>query len=193
MRFLCVFHSEIGRRAYLCVLSFQRFPMGTHPLTDTIRFVSLNRKQLAEQIQNLTVSSTTSTSGNQQSATGTSKPSASVATDKSTQNPANSAKDTASTVAASNEPSAKENLEQRVKFLQTKLANAPMPSITSKRRQLPSIEEAWNLPISAEMSSRQQQSAQNNQQRAFVKGFNQVRVEPAFSDAYFLIALKNLF
>lgn len=45
-----------------------------------------------------------------------------------------------------------------------------MPSITSKRRQLPSIEEAWNLPISAEMSSRQQQSAQANQQRSIAKG-----------------------
>lgn len=30
----------------------------------------------------------------------------------------------------------------------------------SRRRQLPSIEEAWNLPISAEMSSRQQQQQQ---------------------------------
>jgi len=29
-----------------------------------------------------------------------------------------------------------------------------------RRRQLPSIEEAWNLPISAEMSSRQQQQQQ---------------------------------
>lgn len=50
-----------------------------------------------------------------------------------------------------------------------------MPSITSKRRQLPSIEEAWNLPISAEMSSRQQQqSAQVNQQRQYQKGYGQV-------------------
>ncbi|XP_046672400.1 histone demethylase UTY isoform X2 [Homalodisca vitripennis] len=63
------------------------------------------------------------------------------------------------------------NLSQRIKFLQTHLGNAPMPSITSKRRQLPSIEEAWNLPISAEMSSRQQQQQQQqnnnntNQQR----------------------------
>ncbi|XP_054265858.1 histone demethylase UTY-like isoform X2 [Macrosteles quadrilineatus] len=56
------------------------------------------------------------------------------------------------------------NLSQRIKFLQTHLGNAPMPSITSKRRQLPSIEEAWNLPISAEMSSRQQQQ-QSNQPR----------------------------
>lgn len=33
----------------------------------------------------------------------------------------------------------------------------------SRRRQLPSIEEAWNLPISAEMSSRQQQQQQQQQ------------------------------
>ncbi|RZF43322.1 hypothetical protein LSTR_LSTR001583 [Laodelphax striatellus] len=57
------------------------------------------------------------------------------------------------------------NLSQRIKFLQTHLGNAPMPSITSKRRQLPSIEEAWNLPISAEMSSRQQQQQQQQQQQ----------------------------
>ncbi|XP_060537446.1 histone demethylase UTY isoform X2 [Cylas formicarius] len=49
------------------------------------------------------------------------------------------------------------HLTQRINFLQAHLANAPMPSITSQRRQLLSIEEAWNLPISAEMSSRQQQ------------------------------------
>lgn len=66
-----------------------------------------------------------------------------------------------------------QNLSQRIRFLQTQLAHAPMPSITSKRRSLPSIEEAWNLPISAEMSSRQQQQsaqAQTQQQRAFAKG-----------------------
>jgi histone demethylase len=44
-----------------------------------------------------------------------------------------------------------------------------MPSITSKRRQLPSIEEAWNLPISNEMSSRQQQ---NQRQQQFQKVTN---------------------
>lgn len=66
-----------------------------------------------------------------------------------------------------------QNLSQRIKFLQSQLAHAPMPSITSKRRSLPSIEEAWNLPISAEMSSRQQQQQtaaqqqQTQQQRAF--------------------------
>lgn len=56
-------------------------------------------------------------------------------------------------------------LTQRIKFLKGQLANAPMPSITSKRRQLLSIEEAWNLPISAEMSSRQQQQSQPQQNR----------------------------
>ncbi|XP_063993292.1 histone demethylase UTY isoform X2 [Diachasmimorpha longicaudata] len=48
------------------------------------------------------------------------------------------------------------SLQQRINFLQSHLSQAPMPSIAAKR-QLPSIEEAWNLPISAEMSSRQQQ------------------------------------
>lgn len=66
-----------------------------------------------------------------------------------------------------------QSLTQRIKFLQSHLAQAPMPSITSKRRQLPSIEEAWNLPISNEMSSRQQQTAQQRNQYQ-TKGFAQV-------------------
>ncbi|XP_014606209.1 PREDICTED: histone demethylase UTY isoform X3 [Polistes canadensis] len=52
------------------------------------------------------------------------------------------------------------SLQQRINFLQSNLSQAPMPSVAAKRRQLPSIEEAWNLPISAEMSSRQQQQQQ---------------------------------
>ncbi|XP_076164957.1 utx histone demethylase isoform X3 [Ptiloglossa arizonensis] len=52
------------------------------------------------------------------------------------------------------------SLQQRINFLQSHLSQAPMPSVATKRRQLPSIEEAWNLPISAEMSSRQQQQQQ---------------------------------
>ncbi|XP_055386671.1 lysine-specific demethylase 6A [Condylostylus longicornis] len=66
-----------------------------------------------------------------------------------------------------------QNLLQRIQFLQTQLAQAPMPSITSKRRQLFSIEEAWNLPISAEMSSRQQQQQQQIQQHQNVHQANQ--------------------
>uniref|UniRef100_T1JK09 Uncharacterized protein n=1 Tax=Strigamia maritima TaxID=126957 RepID=T1JK09_STRMM len=56
------------------------------------------------------------------------------------------------------------NLATRIKFLQTQIANAPMPSVSVKPRQLPTIEEAWNLPISAEMTSRQQHASANHQQ-----------------------------
>ncbi|CAH4030941.1 lysine-specific demethylase 6A isoform X1 [Pieris brassicae] len=50
-------------------------------------------------------------------------------------------------------------LRHRLAALRAHLAHAPMPSVTGKRRPLPSIEEAWNLPISAEMSSRAPKSA----------------------------------
>ncbi|XP_046968325.1 lysine-specific demethylase 6A isoform X3 [Vanessa cardui] len=50
-------------------------------------------------------------------------------------------------------------LRQRLAFLRAHLAHAPVPSVTGKRRSLPSIEEAWNLPISAEMSSRAPKAA----------------------------------
>lgn len=138
--------------------------------------------QLSDQIQNLTVSSTTSTSGPQQSTSSakssdksekqnsTAGNATATTSNNSNLNLSNSSKDSI----VSDVNSANESLAQRVKFLQTKLAHAPMPSITSKRRQLPSIEEAWNLPISAEMSSRQQQTAQSNQQRAYAKNYNHV-------------------
>lgn len=145
----------------------------------------IHRQQISDQIQNLTVSSTTSNSSNQQS-TGSSsaaktsgKHSADASANSNNLNLTNILKDTA---AAANANTANESLAQRVKFLQTKLAHAPMPSITSKRRQLPSIEEAWNLPISAEMSSRQQQTAQNNQQRAYAKSYNHVSTSRLFDN-----------
>uniref|UniRef100_A0A0K2U1I1 JmjC domain-containing protein n=2 Tax=Lepeophtheirus salmonis TaxID=72036 RepID=A0A0K2U1I1_LEPSM len=63
------------------------------------------------------------------------------------------------------------NLHQRIKYLKTQLSNAPpqpsTPSSTgtttnnssatssTKPKQLPTVEEAWNLPISNEMTSRQ--------------------------------------
>ncbi|KAH0548799.1 hypothetical protein KQX54_002467 [Cotesia glomerata] len=53
------------------------------------------------------------------------------------------------------------SLHQRISFLQSHLSQAPMPSVATKKRPFPSIEEAWNLPISAEMSSRQQQQPAN--------------------------------
>ncbi|XP_030762283.1 lysine-specific demethylase 6A isoform X2 [Sitophilus oryzae] len=67
------------------------------------------------------------------------------------------------------------HLTQRINFLQDRLANAQMPSVTSQRRQLLSIEEAWNLPISAEMSSRQQQHTQQprSASQSFQKPYGQ--------------------
>ncbi|XP_077515282.1 utx histone demethylase isoform X2 [Amblyomma americanum] len=54
--------------------------------------------------------------------------------------------------------SSSSSLASRVKFLQTQLSAAP-PASVQKPRQLPCIEDAWNIPISQEMASRQ-----NNQQ-----------------------------
>lgn len=44
------------------------------------------------------------------------------------------------------------SLAERIKFLQTQLANAPPPTQATK---LPCIEDAWNIPISQEMATRQ--------------------------------------
>ncbi|XP_025262592.1 histone demethylase UTY isoform X1 [Camponotus floridanus] len=56
------------------------------------------------------------------------------------------------------------SLQQRINFLQSHLSQAPpMPSVATKKRHLPSIEDAWNLPISAEITSRQQQQQQQQQ------------------------------
>lgn len=126
------------------------------------------------------ISSNQSTSNAKNSATGEKNLANSLASSNLNNNTSltNILKD--STSNAANSDSVKENLAERVKFLQNKLAHAPMPSITSKRRQLPSIEEAWNLPISAEMSSRQQQSVQSNQQRAYAKNYNNVSISIHF-------------
>lgn len=43
------------------------------------------------------------------------------------------------------------SLSERIKFLQTQLANAPAAQTT----KLPCIEDAWNIPISQEVASRQ--------------------------------------
>lgn len=124
-----------------------------------MRKIIFHLSQTTEQIQNLTVSSTTNPTGH-------SAPSQISPVHSAHGSHKNLLKDSTITTSGGKP----QNLSQRIKFLQTQLAHAPMPSITSKRRQLPSIEEAWNLPISAEMSSRQQQSAQANQQRSIAKG-----------------------
>jgi histone demethylase len=63
------------------------------------------------------------------------------------------------TNATRNKPSVP-TLAQRIKYLKTQMASAPSPVSTSKSRQLPSVEEAWNLPISNEMTNRQNQPRQ---------------------------------
>uniref|UniRef100_A0A8C1DXF4 [histone H3]-trimethyl-L-lysine(27) demethylase n=1 Tax=Cyprinus carpio carpio TaxID=630221 RepID=A0A8C1DXF4_CYPCA len=46
-------------------------------------------------------------------------------------------------------------LTARIKCLQAQLCNLPQGSLPSKSKMLPSIEEAWSLPIPAELTSRQ--------------------------------------
>ncbi|XP_007638812.1 lysine-specific demethylase 6A isoform X12 [Cricetulus griseus] len=46
-------------------------------------------------------------------------------------------------------------LAARIKYLQAQLCNLPQGSLQSKTKLLPSIEEAWSLPIPAELTSRQ--------------------------------------
>ncbi|XP_074179822.1 lysine-specific demethylase 6A-like isoform X4 [Rhinolophus sinicus] len=56
-------------------------------------------------------------------------------------------------------------LTGRIKFLQAQLCNLPQGSLQNKNKLLPSIEEAWSLPIPAELTSRQ--GAMNTAQQAY--------------------------
>nr|XP_008505442.1 PREDICTED: lysine-specific demethylase 6A-like isoform X5 [Equus przewalskii] len=56
-------------------------------------------------------------------------------------------------------------LAGRIKFLQAQLCNLPQGSLQNKTKLLPSIEEAWSLPIPAELTSRQ--GAMNTAQQAY--------------------------
>ncbi|XP_046320204.1 histone demethylase UTY isoform X3 [Marmota monax] len=47
------------------------------------------------------------------------------------------------------------SLAARIKLLQAQLCNLPQGSLQNKTKLLPSIEEAWSLPIPAELTSRQ--------------------------------------
>ncbi|XP_014681002.1 PREDICTED: histone demethylase UTY-like [Priapulus caudatus] len=58
------------------------------------------------------------------------------------------------------------NIAARVKILETQLANPQLSSL-QRPKTLPSIEEAWNLPIPAELTSRQG-NANNMQQRSAI-------------------------
>ncbi|XP_077003273.1 lysine-specific demethylase 6A-like isoform X5 [Tamandua tetradactyla] len=56
-------------------------------------------------------------------------------------------------------------LAGRIKYLQGQLCNLPQCSLQNKTKLLPSIEEAWSLPIPAELTSRQ--GALNTAQQAY--------------------------
>uniref|UniRef100_A0A7N5JFJ3 [histone H3]-trimethyl-L-lysine(27) demethylase n=1 Tax=Ailuropoda melanoleuca TaxID=9646 RepID=A0A7N5JFJ3_AILME len=64
-------------------------------------------------------------------------------------------------------------LAARIKYLQAQLCNLPQGSLQNKTKLLPSIEEAWSLPIPAELTSRQ--GAMNTAQQMRQTGVAQVR------------------
>nr|XP_043875984.1 lysine-specific demethylase 6A isoform X3 [Solea senegalensis] len=61
-------------------------------------------------------------------------------------------------------------LTQRIKLLQAQLCNLQPGSLQNKSKMLPSIEEAWSLPIPAELTSRQ--GGLNTAQTSQVGGLN---------------------
>uniref|UniRef100_A0A8C6CA46 [histone H3]-trimethyl-L-lysine(27) demethylase n=1 Tax=Monodon monoceros TaxID=40151 RepID=A0A8C6CA46_MONMO len=61
-------------------------------------------------------------------------------------------------------------LTGRIKFLQAQLCNLPQGSLQNKTKLLPSIEEAWSLPIPAELTSRQ--GAMNTAQQNSSENWN---------------------
>uniref|UniRef100_A0A3B3BRC7 [histone H3]-trimethyl-L-lysine(27) demethylase n=1 Tax=Oryzias melastigma TaxID=30732 RepID=A0A3B3BRC7_ORYME len=66
-------------------------------------------------------------------------------------------------------------LTQRIKLLQAQLCNLHPGSLQNKSKMLPSIEEAWSLPIPAELTSRQ--GALNATQAQQVRSRGQLRAE----------------
>ncbi|XP_031234240.1 histone demethylase UTY isoform X3 [Mastomys coucha] len=64
-------------------------------------------------------------------------------------------------------------LTSRIKFLQAQLCNLPQSSPQNKTKLLPSIEEAWSLPIPAELTSRQ--GAMNTAQQNISDSWNSVQ------------------
>ncbi|XP_074070236.1 lysine-specific demethylase 6A isoform X3 [Macrotis lagotis] len=63
-------------------------------------------------------------------------------------------------------------LAARIKYLQAQLCNLPQGSLQNKTKLLPSIEEAWSLPIPAELTSRQgaMNTAQQNTSSTWSSG-----------------------
>nr|XP_008105642.2 PREDICTED: lysine-specific demethylase 6A isoform X1 [Anolis carolinensis] len=73
-------------------------------------------------------------------------------------------------------------LAARIKYLQAQLCNLPQGSLQNKTKLLPSIEEAWSLPIPAELTSRQgamnttQQACKSHQNTEPVLGLSQTPI-----------------
>lgn len=67
--------------------------------------------------------------------------------------------------ATSNKASVNPNLAAKIKFLQQHLVNIPIQHLQNRPKALPSLEEAWSLPIPAELISRQAANSAANQQQ----------------------------
>ncbi|XP_063702646.1 histone demethylase UTY isoform X2 [Culicoides brevitarsis] len=133
-----------------------------------------NTETITKEIQNLSVSSSTSVNNNSNSNLSNTTSSNFVS------NISNSSSSSLRETTITTSGAKPQSLTQRIKFLQQQLTHAPMPSITSKRRQLPSIEEAWNLPISNEMSARQHQQQHQQQKNGMNYGQTATQGPPAY-------------
>ncbi|CAH1781540.1 unnamed protein product [Owenia fusiformis] len=65
------------------------------------------------------------------------------------------------------------NLSARIAFIEEQFAKSPIPDLQPKTKTLPSIEQAWSLPIPAELTSRQSAPNSGNQPRMMQPGMLQ--------------------
>ncbi|XP_037676675.1 lysine-specific demethylase 6A-like isoform X3 [Choloepus didactylus] len=79
-------------------------------------------------------------------------------------------------------------LAGRIKYLQGQLCNLPQCSLQNKTKLLPSIEEAWSLPIPAELTSRQ--GALNTAQQAYKP--HHLNIEPVLGLSQTAISQQSL-
>uniref|UniRef100_A0A0L8G045 JmjC domain-containing protein n=1 Tax=Octopus bimaculoides TaxID=37653 RepID=A0A0L8G045_OCTBM len=67
--------------------------------------------------------------------------------------------------ATNNKASVNPNLAAKIKFLQQHLVSIPLQHLQNRPKTLPSLEEAWSLPIPAELISRQAANSAAQQQQ----------------------------
>ncbi|XP_074657406.1 histone demethylase UTY-like [Tubulanus polymorphus] len=90
--------------------------------------------------------------------------------------------------AANNNDSINPNLITRIQFLQKQLSQIPIQHFQNKTKTLPDIEQAWSLPIPAELTSRQARMVNSNEKSspATVQQINASaspqQMEPPFGD-----------